>query len=58
MMRLLPAQMKQQMAAPLLLASAIWHLALPVVLVQTRIELSAVREMAVGAHRNLLTKHL
>ena len=49
-MRLLPLQMKPQVAAPLLLGSAIWHLAALVVLVQTRVELSAVQRMAAGAH--------
>ena len=46
--------MKPQVAAPLLLGSAIWHLAVLAVLVQTRIELSAVRGMAAGAHHSLL----
>ena len=55
-MRLLLAQMKPQMAAPLLLGSAIWHLAVLAVLVQTRVELSAVQRMAAGAHRSLLAE--
>ena len=55
-MRLLPPQMKPQVAAPLLLGSAIWHLAVLAVLVQTRVELSALRGMAAGAHRSLLAE--
>ncbi len=55
-MRLLPPQMKPHMAAPLLMGSAIWHLAVLAVLVQTRVELGAVQRMAAGAHRSLLAE--